>query len=237
MNDRERVRTLVDGELSAAQEAELMAAAARKPELAHAIAEAKELSSQLALLSSIDRGTPPEDLVERSVRSAIRARAEYEARPRGFFHWLERPVTVRMGSLVAAGALLAAGAIFALRLLPRAHGGDERASATTPEPASARPAEEAGTTIEAGLAPVRFVLPAQGAASVAVAGDFNGWTAESSPLRDEDGDGVFVGTLRLPPGTYAYMFVVDGQRWVSDPYATNFREDDFGNRNAVLRIN
>jgi hypothetical protein len=45
-----------------------------------------------------------------------------------------------------------------------------------------------------------------------------------------------VGTLWLQPGTYSYMFVVDGERWVTDPYASNFRNDGFGQKNAVLRI-
>jgi 1,4-alpha-glucan branching enzyme len=71
---------------------------------------------------------------------------------------------------------------------------------------------------------------------VAVAGDFNGWRTDDALLDDADGDGTFVGTLRLPPGSYAYMFVVDGDRWVTDPFAGTYRDDDFGHRNAVIRL-
>ena len=85
--------------------------------------------------------------------------------------------------------------------------------------------------------PVRFVLPATGAHSVVVAGDFNAWRTDATPLVDDDGDGVFVGTVSLAPGTYDYMFVVDGERWVADPYASQYRDDGFGQRNAVLRLN
>ncbi len=237
MNDTERVRRLVDGELDAAREAALMAEAARRPELARAIEQARALGRQIALLANERTLPPPADLVERSVRRAIRVRAEHEARPRGLWYWLERPVTLRTGSLIVAGAMIAAVAVIALRMLPRA---DERGSSASTSASAALPpapaTREAGVVAEPTTAPVRFVLPAKGAASVTVAGDFNGWLAGASPLRDDDGDGVFVGMLRLPRGTYAYMFVVDGQRWISDPYATNFREDDFGNRNAVLRI-
>jgi 1,4-alpha-glucan branching enzyme len=80
------------------------------------------------------------------------------------------------------------------------------------------------------------VLPANGARSVTVAGDFNGWKTDVTTLADDDGDGVFVGVVELPPGSYAYMFVVDGRDWVPDPYADSFQDDGFGNRNAVLRL-
>jgi 1,4-alpha-glucan branching enzyme len=96
--------------------------------------------------------------------------------------------------------------------------------------------ERARERAEATEALVRLVLPAEGAGSVAVAGDFNGWQTDQIFLEDPEGDGVFVGTLRLRPGSYGYMFVIDGERWVTDPYAVNHRDDGFGNRNAVLRI-
>ncbi|MCB9627101.1 MAG: isoamylase early set domain-containing protein [Sandaracinaceae bacterium] len=92
------------------------------------------------------------------------------------------------------------------------------------------------TVLSDSTVPVRFVLPAAGAREVYVAGEFNGWDASLSPLRDEDGDGVFNTTLSLERGAYAYMFVVDGERWVTDPFADAYRDDGFGNRNAIVRI-
>ena len=80
------------------------------------------------------------------------------------------------------------------------------------------------------------MLPAIGARSVVVAGDFNEWRTDATPLVDDDGDGVFVGTVSLARGTYDYMFVVDGERWVPDPYASQYRDDGFGQHNAVLRL-
>ena len=32
------------------------------------------------------------------------------------------------------------------------------------------------------------------------------------------------------------MFVVDGQRWMVDPFATEQKDDGFGSRNAVLDV-
>jgi hypothetical protein len=41
--------------------------------------------------------------------------------------------------------------------------------------------------------------------------------------------------VALPPGSWSYSFVVDGQ-WVEDPDAESTREDGFGGKNALVRI-
>lgn len=82
---------------------------------------------------------------------------------------------------------------------------------------------------------VQFALEAPGAESVAVAGDFDGWVG-SHDLEDVDGDGVWTGRIALRPGVHAYMFLVDGSQWMTDPRAQRYTEDGFGNRNAVLAV-
>ena len=82
---------------------------------------------------------------------------------------------------------------------------------------------------------VQLFLEAPAASSVAIAGDFNGWSPTIN-LEDRDGDGVWSGRLAVPPGIYEYMFVLDGSRWVTDPHAEWYSDDGFGNRNAVLAI-
>ena len=72
---------------------------------------------------------------------------------------------------------------------------------------------------------------------VAIAGDFNSWNHENNLLEDSDGDGIWTGTLKLEPGRYEYMFVLDGKEWVPDPNALRFVNDGFGNRNSILEIN
>jgi hypothetical protein len=245
MNAKERVRRWVDGELGATEVSELQAEAARSPELARAIEDARTVAMRLREAAAEASAPVPEDLVERATRRAIRARAEHDARPVPWWHWLVQPVTlrVRVWSLMGSAALVAVG-LTVLReqreaAFPRAVRTSTPAARVAAVPAAAE--REAGASeasdSERKTVPVRFVLPAEGAHEVAVAGDFNQWHAEhDASLRDDDGDGVFVGTLRLPPGTYAYMFVVDGKRWVSDPYATNVRDDGFGHQNAILRI-
>jgi hypothetical protein len=73
--------------------------------------------------------------------------------------------------------------------------------------------------------------------TVAIAGDFNSWNPGDNLLEDSDGDGIWTGTLKLKPGRYEYMFVLDGKNWVPDPNALRYVKDGFGNKNAILEIN
>ncbi|GAJ02118.1 unnamed protein product, partial [marine sediment metagenome] len=73
--------------------------------------------------------------------------------------------------------------------------------------------------------------------TVAIAGDFNGWNPQSNILEDPEGDGIWTGTLKLEPGRYEYMFVMDGEKWFPDPNALRYVKDGFGNKNAILEIN
>jgi len=73
--------------------------------------------------------------------------------------------------------------------------------------------------------------------TVAIAGDFNGWDPQANILQDPEGDGIWTATLKLPPGRYEYMFVLDGEKWLPDPNALRYVKDGFGNRNAILEIN
>jgi len=73
--------------------------------------------------------------------------------------------------------------------------------------------------------------------TVAIAGDFNNWDPQANILEDSEGDGIWTGTLKLEPGRYEYMFVMDGEKWFPDPNALRYVKDGFGNKNAILEIN
>lgn len=73
--------------------------------------------------------------------------------------------------------------------------------------------------------------------TVAIAGDFNRWNPQENLLEDPEGDGIWTGTLKLEPGRYEYMFVLDGEKWFPDPNAFRYVKDGFGNKNAILEIN
>lgn len=218
MSPRERARRWIDGELDAREEQELHADAARDPELAKELEDARIVARALGHL---DTPEVPSDLVNASVLRAVQHRAKVERETPAWRRWLA-PRTVRVTpAAILFGAL---GALLVGLWIAR-----DRVVVVE------RPVEQEPQVTVTDAA-VRLVLPAEGARSVAVAGDFNDWQTDAVFLEDPEGDGVFATTLRLPPGSYAYMFVIDGERWVTDPYAVNHRDDGFGNQNAVLRI-
>ncbi len=83
----------------------------------------------------------------------------------------------------------------------------------------------------ANVRPVRFECLAPGASSVFVAGNFNDWNAQASPLRGLK-DGRWCLQLRLKPGRYEYRFLVDGV-WRPDPSARQYVTDFCGGLNSV----
>ncbi|MGI9627497.1 MAG: glycogen-binding domain-containing protein [Longimicrobiales bacterium] len=136
---------------------------------------------------------------------------------RGFVGWLVRPKEIRVSPLFGG---LAAAALAALILLP----GNGVPSGT----------DENGGAVAATIY-VQFLMEAPSARTVAVAGDFNDWAGEHE-LVDPDGDGVWTGRIAVQPGIHEYMFVVDGEEWVTPPGAEGYRDDGFGNRNGVVTV-
>jgi 1,4-alpha-glucan branching enzyme len=72
------------------------------------------------------------------------------------------------------------------------------------------------------------------AKQVFVAGSFNNWQPEQTPLVPA-GDGRWAGDLKVGPGRHEYLFVVDG-RWLPDPNAKESVENPFGGRKSVLAV-
>ena len=79
---------------------------------------------------------------------------------------------------------------------------------------------------------LELVEPA--AQQVYVAGSFNGWKPDSTPLMAL-GNGRWKGDLKLGPGRYEYLFVVDGQ-WRPDPNARETAQNPFGGHNSVVMV-
>jgi hypothetical protein len=84
-------------------------------------------------------------------------------------------------------------------------------------------------------ATVRLNLYAPQARKVTVSGDFNKWQVDADVMSRQDG-GVWTIDIKLKPGVYSYMFVVDGKAWVTDPDAETYEDDGYGNKNAVMRV-
>ncbi|MEX1212779.1 MAG: glycogen-binding domain-containing protein [Balneolaceae bacterium] len=89
---------------------------------------------------------------------------------------------------------------------------------------------------ETGSVWIRFVFIDPEAEELAVAGDFTGWEPMAL-TREQVGDRqVWTGMIQVPRGEHHYMFIRNGEEWVTDPFADITRDDGFGNENAVLYL-
>ena len=69
---------------------------------------------------------------------------------------------------------------------------------------------------------------------VFLAGEFNEWSAESTPLA-KGADGVWRVEVSLSEGDHAYKFVVDGE-WIVDPANPDTIDDGYGGVNSVVNV-
>jgi chromosome partitioning protein len=83
---------------------------------------------------------------------------------------------------------------------------------------------------------VRFRDPE--ASDVRIAGDFNGWVPDKgvrSLIESEGPTRIWTKILQLPPGTYEYRYVVDGE-WRQDPENPQAVASSLGGQNSVLVV-
>lgn len=83
---------------------------------------------------------------------------------------------------------------------------------------------------------IRFVYMDQDADELAVAGNFSDWNPiemESQMLGDKK---VWTSMIPVERGEHHYMFIKNGEEWITDPLAEVYRDDGFGNKNAVIYL-
>lgn len=81
---------------------------------------------------------------------------------------------------------------------------------------------------------VVFVIRAAGANRVQIAGDFNDWNPDRTPLMNVDHDTYQI-KVPLTPGRYQYRYVVDGH-WRNDPDNHNVEMNPYGELNNVIDV-
>ena len=167
----------------------------------------------VALLTSVERRVPSSSFTE-DVLARLPDRRSRPLEKLWEFLWAPRVVRWNVATALALGLVLVV-AVLARTLPSQSLVGSEMRSVVTL---------------------FRFTLDAPGAQQVFLAGDFNGWRTDEISLADATGRGRFSVTLPLKPGRYAYMFVVDGATWVTDPRAEAYRDDGFGNKNALVDV-
>jgi|GEM_PF-80760 len=83
---------------------------------------------------------------------------------------------------------------------------------------------------------VRLVYESPDSHQVEVLGTFNDWDRGVNPMK-KGREGIWKANIALPElGTYAYKFLVDGDRWVDDPLNTNKSYDGYGGFNSLVHI-
>ncbi|MBI3427936.1 MAG: hypothetical protein HY011_33855 [Acidobacteria bacterium] len=82
--------------------------------------------------------------------------------------------------------------------------------------------------------PVRIEFNHEQAQAVFIAGTFNDWNPNTTPMIAL-GKGRWGKELALPPGRYEYQLVVDGI-WTCDPSAPEQVPNPYGGHNSVLIV-
>ncbi|MDA8100807.1 MAG: hypothetical protein M0042_14415 [Nitrospiraceae bacterium] len=206
--NQDRIDRLFDGDLPEDERRELE----RQMETDRGLrAELSSLNDAVRLLEGAKPLETPADFTRQVMQRLPEQRASLIDRVRTF---LFRGRVLRWNMATAAvAALLLVTAGLAIRHY---------------RPASVTTAQQQTVTVR-----LNFYAPA--AQRVAVAGDFNRWQTNANPLVRADG-GVWTVDIRLQPGSYSYMFVVNGTTWVPDPAAESFQDDGFGKKSAVMRV-
>ena len=102
----------------------------------------------------------------------------------------------------------------------------------TPPPAPAAPGGSARAGVETGRG-ARSAAPGR---PVSLAGTFNAWDPEATPMVLDPETGCWSVTLELPEGEHLYKFVLDEELWEPDPDNPTTLEDAFLGTNSVLEL-
>jgi hypothetical protein len=184
-------------------------------------AAAGEMGASVEAAAAQLRAMPAPDLSARVMAALPSAPRSVPERLAAALGWLWQPRPVRLSLRPAYGLALAAVAA-AVLALPDAPPSTGTHTPLAQQPASAEPPVY-----------VQFRIAVPDARSVSLAGTFTGWKPAVALRRGEDGEWTALVPLR--PGVHDYAFVVDGDRWVSDPNAPQV-DDSFGGTNSRISL-
>lgn len=79
-----------------------------------------------------------------------------------------------------------------------------------------------------------FTFTAPDATSVLLVGDFTEWQQKAVALEKQP-DGNWTTTVKLPRGTYRYLFIADGE-WCEDPQCAVREPNPFGGHDMIRQV-
>lgn len=139
--------------------------------------------------------------------------------------WWGTPMTLRLSPLAGLAMAASLAAIVSLSTMKLAH-----TPAVVSAPMVAQTAQPVHDTVNV----VRFVFVGE-AKSVALVGDFNAWGGQPVSLTATGPNGAWTASVPLPNGRHEYAFIVDGKRWVPDPFAPT-TSDEFNTNSSVITV-
>ncbi|MBI5675590.1 MAG: isoamylase early set domain-containing protein [Nitrospirae bacterium] len=210
-NDRELIHKLLDGGLPSDETAALMKRVNSDPDL---LEEFTLLKEAVTVIEKSERKQASASFTS-DVMRRLSSGAKAERKGWRNFFFGERIFRWNMAYAAAALllAVLTAGGIYNFR-----SGGQIPYSA-----------------LDKSAVTVKFNFYSPDAKSVSVAGDFNKWRTDAGVMRREEG-GIWTIKIPLKPGAYNYMFVMNGDAWITDPEAAAYHDDGFGYKNSVVRV-
>lgn len=240
MDKDKLLRKYLDGELGPEEEKEAL----------HQIADDRKMRSmlhfELTLNDYISPGSPivEEREVPEGFSDAVMNRIEAKERnnaqenlPEKFKNWLEQLWIPRTVQWRPAYAFVLAFIVLISLSYPLEVGQEnERADSGKAEKVESLDQSVQQVSSESSRVLLRFVYIDDEANSVSVAGDFNNWKPTELTKQTVNGKTVWTALVSMKHGEHDYMFVKNGEKWITDPLAPVQRDDGFGNKNAVIYI-
>lgn len=229
-NNDELLRQYLDGELNDEQESAVLKIAAGDPAMREMLRlERTLLNSFMSLHASDAEIKIPEnftDSVMSRIENKVSVQKEEKETGNSFSLFTPREMVLRPVYAAAAVLLLSIGFGY-LFTIPQT---GEIVIADDYE-TSTQVVSERESEIW-----IRFVYFDESAETIEVAGDFSDWDPVALSSEFIGDKQVWTGLIPVPRGEHRYMFVKDGEEWLTDPLAAVQQDDGFGNKNAILYL-
>lgn len=230
----ERLRRFLDGELTPEKERHVLNLIAEDDEMRELLRFNRVMSDSLRNDFNAESFTVPEGFTD-NVMSEIAQLEETTVKEPTWFEVVKKKLEVlftprefsfRPATMFAVPALILIVFAGLFEMVPQQTNESSEHAAGT-QVVSTEESEEVW---------IRFVYIDDEASQIAVAGNFSDWEPIELDNREMGGKTVWTGLVPVERGEHRYMFVRDGEEWLSDPLAEIQRDDGFGNKNAVIYL-
>lgn len=230
----ELFRRYLDGELSSEEEREVLHLIADNEEMREILRFERSVVLSFADIQDPGSFTVPENfgssVMDRIVKTNREAAVAEKKQAPVFSLLKNRTITINPALAAAAMFLITFGFGYLL-LNPAIPAVDD--TETLNSQAQIQSVSDSGGESQIWI---RFVYFDETAESIEIAGDFNNWEPTELTLEFMGDRQVWTGLIPLTRGEHSYMFVRNGEEWVTDPLAEVQKDDGFGNKNAVLYL-